>query len=243
MTKPGLFTILFAAIISPVWAEDGFKNLQVLPKDISRKDLMWTMRGFCFSLGVRCEHCHVGKDSNTRNEMNFPSDEKETKRTARAMLRMVDALNRDYISKLNHQPAVQVECVTCHRGLNRPRTLQAVLTEEIDNNGAASAAELYRKLRKEAYGRGEYDFSETSLNLLSESLVNGGRPKEASVIMELNVEVNSPLSAWAYSDLAIAHQASGETTKAEADFRKILQMNPEDSWAKGELAKLVQAHR
>jgi tetratricopeptide (TPR) repeat protein len=243
MTKPRLFTILFAVVITPACAEDGFKNLQVLPKDISRKDLMWTMRGFCFSLGVRCEHCHAGKDTSTLHEMNFPSDEKETKKTARAMLRMVDALNRDYISKLSSQPVVKVECVTCHRGLSRPRTLQAVLTEEIDKGGVASAVELYRKLRKEAYGRGEYDFSETSLNLLSESLVNGGRPREASAIMELNVEVNSPLSTWAYSDLAIAHQASGETTKAEADFRKILQMNPEDSWAKGELEKLVQSHR
>ncbi len=187
------------------------------------------MRGFCFSLGVRCEYCHAGK-------MNFASDEVQTKSTARNMLRMVAAINHDYIPK----SSVRVECVTCHHGLSRPRTLQAVLIEEMEKSDVSSAIALYRKLRKESYGSGQYDFSETSLNLLSETLVHDGKPKQGAAFMELNLEVNSPLSNWAYSDLAMAHLANGELRKAEADFSKILEADPQNSWAKEELEKLRQ---
>jgi tetratricopeptide (TPR) repeat protein len=224
-----VFVFLLLAAAARAQVPDKFTNLQVLPKDISSKDLMWTMRGFCFSLGVRCEYCHAGK--------NFNSDDLKTKSTARNMLRMVAAINRDYIPKENN---IKVDCVTCHHGLSRPRTIQAVLLEEMEKSDVSSAIALYRKLRKETYGSARYDFSETSLNLLSETLVHGGKPKEAAAFMELNLELNSPLSNWAYSDLAMAHIANHEPQKAEADFSKILEGDPENSWAKEELEKLRQ---
>ena len=34
-------------------------NLQVLPKDISREELIATMRGYTAGLGVQCNYCHV----------------------------------------------------------------------------------------------------------------------------------------------------------------------------------------
>lgn len=40
---------------------DKFTNLQVLPKDIGKDDLMQTMRNFSFATGLRCEGCHVQK--------------------------------------------------------------------------------------------------------------------------------------------------------------------------------------
>jgi tetratricopeptide (TPR) repeat protein len=222
-----VFCFLLLAAAAPAQVPDKFTNLQVFPKDISSKDLISTMRGFCFSLGVRCEYCHANK--------NFASDEIKNKTTARNMLRMVAAINRDFIPK---ESSVRVECVTCHHGLSRPRTIQAVLLEDMEKSDVTSAISLYRKLRKETYGSGQYDFSETSLNLLSETLVHGGKPKEAAAFMELNLEVNSPLSNWAYSDFAMAHLASGESQKAEADFRRILEADPQNSWAKEELEKL-----
>jgi tetratricopeptide (TPR) repeat protein len=224
-----VFVFLLLAAAARAQVPDKFTNLQVLPKDISSKDLMWTMRGFCFSLGVRCEYCHAGK--------NFNSDDLKTKITARNMLRMVAAINRDYIPKENN---IKVDCVTCHHGLSRPRSIQDVVLEEMDKSDVSSAIALYRKLRKETYGSARYDFSETSLNLLSETLVHGGKPKEAAAFMELNLELNSQLSNWAYSDLAMAHIANHEPQKAEADFSKILEGDPENSWAKEELEKLRQ---
>src|SRR5689334_2504617 len=94
-----LFLALFLAGIAAHGQVPGdFTNLQYFPKNISRDELVGIMRGFSFSLNVRCEYCHAGKGGNELKDMNFASDEKETKRTARAMLRMVDAINQQYIA-------------------------------------------------------------------------------------------------------------------------------------------------
>src|SRR5437016_3936179 len=63
------------------------QNLQVLPKDISRQDLIMTMRLFNQALGVQCEHCHV--------EREFAKDDKPAKNVARAMLRMVHDMKQN----------------------------------------------------------------------------------------------------------------------------------------------------
>src|SRR5215510_15786278 len=76
---------------------EKFTNLQYFPKTIQRDDLIQVMRGFSFSLGVRCEYCHAAKDGDPPEKRDFASDEKETKKTARAMLRMLDAINQNYI--------------------------------------------------------------------------------------------------------------------------------------------------
>src|SRR2546425_3738174 len=63
---------------------DKFTNLQYFPKTTDRESLVQTMRGFSFSLGVRCEYCHAAKDGDPPEKRDFASDEKETKKTARA---------------------------------------------------------------------------------------------------------------------------------------------------------------
>src|SRR5271169_7183255 len=144
-----LVAILLA--ITPAVAQfpDKFTNLQVLPKDISKKDLQGTMRGFAFALNVRCPYCHTQKADTT---MDFPSDDKETKKTARVMLQMVAAINRDYLSKIGKPSPVQVECVTCHRGLTQPRALNTVLAETIEKQGIDGAVKQYHDLRSQYYG-------------------------------------------------------------------------------------------
>jgi Flp pilus assembly protein TadD len=57
-------------------------------------------------------------------------------------------------------------------------------------------------------------------------------------IMELNVEVNTPPSGWTYSLLAMSHMANKEVDKAKADYKKILELNPRDEWAKKQLEQL-----
>jgi len=234
----GLFalTILSAGVNGQV--PEKFTNLQILPKNISRDRLVETMRGFSFSLAERCEYCHAGKDSPSLAGMDFASDRRDAKRTAREMMRMVAAINRDYFGGSNPSAATKVECVTCHRGAAKPRTLQAVLTEALQKGGVASAISEYRRLRKESYGNGQFDFSETSLNLLAESLTHEGKSREAAAMMELNAEVNEPLSKWGYGVLAMAHQSNGELEKAEADFKRLLDMDPQDSWAAESLRKI-----
>lgn len=223
---------------APAQAQDQFKNLQVLPKTISRDELMGIMRGFSFSLNVRCLYCHTGKEGASLKDINFESDEKETKLTARAMLRMVDAINQQYIGKLGRKETHQVGCVTCHHRLTTPTTMNALLADTLEKKDIPSAIALYRDLRKQDLGGGQYDFGETPLNQLTEGLLKKRKNQEAAAIMELNVEVNTPPSLWSLNLLAMAHKANQQTDRAKADFQKILELNPQDAFAKKQLEEL-----
>jgi tetratricopeptide (TPR) repeat protein len=219
---------------------EKFTNLKVLPKDISRPELQSTMRGFAFALNVRCEHCHVEKAGGKKFEMDFAADDKEAKRTARVRLEMVAAINRDYINKVSKTP-IQVQCVTCHHGLTEPRTLNSVLAEAVDQKGIDFAVALYHDLRQKYYGSGQYDFGETSLNQLSEALLAQKKNKEALAIMEMNFDSNHPDSLWSYHMLAMAHEVNGQIEKALADYRKVLELHPDDDWAKQQIISLSKA--
>lgn len=72
---------------------DTFTNLQVLPKDIAKQDLVNIMKNFCFTMDKRCSHCHVATDD--LSSADFPSDEKETKKKARELLRLILAAKKD----------------------------------------------------------------------------------------------------------------------------------------------------
>ena len=100
---------------------EKFTNLQVLPKTITRAELVPIMRNFALNLGVRCEHCHVG-EGNDLSKFNFSADTKPAKAVARRMLRMTTALN-DALKGIGEPPAAgtqKVTCFTCHRGAAKP---------------------------------------------------------------------------------------------------------------------------
>jgi tetratricopeptide (TPR) repeat protein len=232
---PLLVAILLAATSAVAQFPDKFTNLQVLPKNISQSDLQTTMRGFAFALNVRCPYCHVQKAD---MKMDFPADDKDQKKTARVMLQMVAIINRDYLSKIGKETPVRVECVTCHHGLTQPRTLNAVLAETIEREGIDAAIKQYHDVRTQYYGTGQYDFGETSLNQLAESLLAKGKNKDAVAIMEMHFAANNPTSVWSYNVLAMSHQANGEIEKAKADYSKVFELHPDDSWAKQQLDAL-----
>ncbi len=100
---------------------DKFTNLQVLPKDISKDQLVDIMRTFSHSLGVRCDFCHEFKDE----KPDFASDVKDEKNAARNMMKMVHTINTNYMPKLEPLPGEEkkqtgVNCWTCHRGEKEP---------------------------------------------------------------------------------------------------------------------------
>lgn len=92
-------------------APGGFKDLQVLPKDISKADLKAIMKKQAKALGVDCDHCH--------NEPNMEADT-DKKTIAREMMRMTAELNKKYHTTTNGK----VTCMTCHRGKARPEEQQ-----------------------------------------------------------------------------------------------------------------------
>ena len=103
-------------------ANNEYKNLKVLPKNISSKDLSKIMiDDFEDGLGVSCTFCHAtGKDS---LQLDFASDEKPEKRIARRMMKMTMGINQRYFG-LKHpvlaDSVLAINCITCHNGQPRP---------------------------------------------------------------------------------------------------------------------------
>jgi len=108
-----------AAVKQPV--NNNFKNLQVLPKNITADSLDKIMDGFNAGLGVDCKYCHyLDKKADT---LIFESDEKSEKEIARKMMRMTMDINKNYFQFNEEVTAVQVQavnCYTCHKGTQIP---------------------------------------------------------------------------------------------------------------------------
>ncbi len=75
---------------SPV--PDTFTNLQVLPKDISKADLVNIMKNFCFTMDQRCSYCHVATDD--LSQADFAAEDKEPKKKARELLKAIFAAQK-----------------------------------------------------------------------------------------------------------------------------------------------------
>jgi tetratricopeptide (TPR) repeat protein len=177
------------------------------------------MRGFASALGVRCVHCHAGKDTPNLEGVDFASDDKEEKRAARLTMRMVQAIIQDHLSQLPHATDTRVECATCHRGLARPRSIQDEVKEAMEKGGAEGAVARYRELRTSHYGDGGYDFRQGPLNALGESLVRAGKGREAAALLAVNAELH-PEAAWTHYLLGEAYRVLGEMDKARASYER-----------------------
>lgn len=154
-------------------AEEQFKNIQVL-KGIPAEQLIPTMQFITASLGVECEFCHVHNA--------FEKDDKKPKQTARKMMEMMFAVNKD-----NFEGQRAVTCNSCHRGSATPQAIPAVMAEdpkeamggpkpaEAKENAGPAAEQLLDKYVQAAGGaaaiekvstrvmKGTIDFGEKSL--------------------------------------------------------------------------------
>jgi tetratricopeptide (TPR) repeat protein len=234
--------IVCIAIAPPADAQipQRFENLQELPTDIPRDTLIEIMRGFTRALGVRCTHCHTGGTDQSLEGMNFASDDKLAKQRARFMMRMVSDLNTSVLDSLpggRGTPAVRVTCVTCHRGLSRPATLESVLAATIDSLGVPAAVTQYRDLRRETMALGRYDFGETSINELARALAARGKTAEAIGMLELNGEFH-PSSAAIDFSIAELHRQRGERDQALRRYRMVLEKAPNHRQAQRRLEEM-----
>jgi ubiquinol-cytochrome c reductase cytochrome b subunit len=90
----------------PVMVEDVFKNVQAL-KGITVDEFMGTMGLMSASLGLCCSDCHPGAGTES---VKWEDDSNPRKVTARKMVLMMQAINRD-----NFSGRQVVTCWTCHR--------------------------------------------------------------------------------------------------------------------------------
>lgn len=151
---------------------ETFSNLQVLPADISRRELVDVMRGYAGSMGARCDYCHVGDNPDTLEGFDFAADDKETKLVARAMMRMVATINDELLPATGRESAalIEVGCFTCHRGISRPESLRSILMSAYEVGGVDAVVARYTELREKYYGRAAYDFGRASLSSLAERI-------------------------------------------------------------------------
>jgi photosynthetic reaction center cytochrome c subunit len=118
-----------AAPAKPMMVEDVFKNVQAL-KGIGVDDFLLTMGIMSAAVGSDCVGCHPSAGT---DHVDWALDTPR-KRTARRMVQMVMAINRD-----NFNGRQVVTCWSCHRGRDRPvttMTLDAVYgpsTDEADD--------------------------------------------------------------------------------------------------------------
>jgi len=101
----------------PQMAEEVFKNVQVL-KGISVNEFMGTMGFFSASLSLNCTDCHV---SDSSGDWGKYADDTPLKRTARRMILMVNALNKNSFGGRR-----AVTCYSCHRGTTRPKVIPSL---------------------------------------------------------------------------------------------------------------------
>ncbi len=245
LRRPLTLSLLLAwAAFSPAAAQipKEFKNLQVLPKDIEQRQLIDTMRGFATDLGVRCNHCHVGEDPMDFSTFDFASDEKETKRIARVMLRMVQQINGAYLpdTKRPADQRLEVTCFTCHRSVTRPQTLEQALLDTILESGVDAGITRYRLLREKYYGQAVFDFGERTLIGLAETLSRHHQKyTEAVALLELNLEYY-PESVFTHAGLGETLAAAGDKQAAIEHFEKAQSMMPDAAWLKRRLEALKQ---
>ena len=129
MKKSLLITLCFGVLIAVSLAftndsksDEPWKNLKVLPQDITQKQMDSVMDHFSKSLNVSCDFCHI--ENKADQSMDYVTDKNKHKLVARDMMRMTDSINDRYFdltgAKRTLNTQLMVTCFTCHNGRKEP---------------------------------------------------------------------------------------------------------------------------
>ncbi len=184
------------------------------------------------------QFCHTESDGLDQPDDDFASDEKATKQKARAMLEMVRAINQNHIAELpaRGEPNIEVTCVTCHAGKNRPTTLEQEVSWALADGGIETMRARYAELRERYFGMGAYNFGTRTLEGIARSL-QSDNPDAAMAAIEMNLE-HYPESAQSWLTKGVLHQAAGENEAAIAAFERSLELAPANPVATQRLKQL-----
>src|SRR6476620_343788 len=119
----GVIAFVIIGIAASKPTKEQFKNLKVLPKDISEQRLDSVMNEFEKALGVGCDFCHVKPADSTAN-WDMAADDKPEKNIARKMIEMSNKINKDFFNATtkygDENALLEIHCVTCHHGEPHP---------------------------------------------------------------------------------------------------------------------------
>ena len=208
------------------------KNLQILPKDTSREQLLATMQAFTQSLGVNCNYCHV---------QDRAADDLRTKQAARQMMVLAREINQKLPQAVNKpaDQATRVGCATCHRGVPVPKALSDLLLDTEKEKGVDAAVAQYWDLRKQFYGRAAYDFGDASLVTVAQRLTND-KPDAAMKFLDINAQF-FPGSSRTFQAMSAAHLKQNKKDEAIKDLEKAAALDPQNPGLKRQLDQLKGA--
>jgi hypothetical protein len=211
-------------------------NLQIIPKDTPRPQVIATMQAFTQSLGVACNYCHVQEGRGGRND--FASDEKPPKKAARGMMLLAREINTKLPEAVGKSAdaTTRVGCATCHRGVPIPKQITDIVTEA-GSGGATAGLAKYKELRTQFYGGQSYDFSEGSLIAIAQRANTANKADDALAYLNANLEYY-PKSARTYVTIAQVKNARGDKAGAIAALEKAVELDPNNAQAKAQLETL-----
>ena len=198
------------------------------------QNIMPLMQEIVQALGVQCEYCHSAPRGS-----GLPEPKKDIARQMIAMTREVNTRVQAATSKT--ADAAQVKCVTCHRGVPIPKQLSEIVTQTLREKGVVAAAEQYRDLHKNFYGRATYDFGEDTLIGVAQPLA-AGRPDDAIALLKLNLEFY-PQSGKTYGAIGYAYTRKYDDPTAITYFEKAVELDPTNGVIRGQLEQLKMYQR
>lgn len=117
----GCFGFLVLLSLAFTRNDPPYKNLKVLPKNITKQQMDSVMKHFTSSLGVKCNFCHTFNQE--LKAMDFVSDANEHKSITRSMMKLTEKINKKYFDVKDSDEltaTLEVTCYTCHNGKAHP---------------------------------------------------------------------------------------------------------------------------
>ena len=98
------------------------------------------------------------------------------------MMRMVTRINGELLPAITTvaPPPIEVQCITCHPGAQRPLMLENTLGAVIGRLGVDSALVTYERIKAALHGADAYNFGQQSLNTLA------ARPMEQNRLADVS---------------------------------------------------------
>lgn len=147
---------------------------------------------------------------------------------------MLDNTNTEFLDRLSDS----ITKIIYNQPYDPPKiSIVSILENTINQKGIEAGIAQYRDLK--AKQAATYDFAEPELNRLGYQLLRSGKPREAIEIFKLNVEAY-PKGFNTYDSLAEAYATSNQRQLAIQNYKKSLELNPNNTNAAQVIKRLEQ---
>lgn len=135
-----------------------------------------------------------------------------------------------------HDIAGKIIAILYEQSYDLPKhSIAKMLAATLSASGIEEATREYNVLK----GQDDYEVEERSMNRLGYNLLSGQSIAEAIFVFKLNVDAY-PVSFNAYDSLAEAYLANGDNELSRVNYKKSLELNPNNENARKQLKSLTK---